>query len=724
VGVNAPYQNDAEYLEAELGWLDTVLRLAIERARSGRDRWAGLCISEEAVDKLIAPRDRAPAGAASSPPEEEAMAAAEAKRAEIAVRVNASLQAGVPLRLPRLGRLLALSPFEMDVLLVCLAPELDLKYEQLFAYLHDDATRKAPSIDLVLRLLCRGHEERAAARDSFLPGGRLARYGLVDVARGEPEPPLLARTLKLDQQTAERLLGRPRVDGWLGSSLRLVAPPAVAPTKAELEQGPLAAALAGYLETPRHDPWLAVLHGPDRLAREETVTKLCAAMGLPLLTVDLEALVESGLAFEISLRKAFQVAALESAAICVEPSDLLDAEGNAAAARRRALEAALLDMGWITFVSGASAWDPPDLLKRQWLFAQHFPVPGYAERHHLWESALSGRAGPDVDAAALAAGFRFTSANVLNAVAGARNNARLRGQGEDPLCCSDLEVACRAESSRGLARLARRVVNGYRWSDLVLPEDTKKQVQEIADFIRLREGIATEWGFGRKHTLGKGTNILFTGPSGTGKTMAAGIIASHLGLDLYKVDLSTVVSKYIGETEKNLNRLFVEAETANAVLFFDEADAIFGRRSEVKDAHDRYANIEVNYLLQKMEEQEGIVVLATNMSKNMDEAFVRRLQFTVVFPFPEEAERLRIWQQVFPDEAPVTSEVSFEFLSRRFKIAGGNIKNIALGAAFLARVDGGAIGMRQMVLAAKREFQKMGKICTRADFGEYYELVA
>jgi SpoVK/Ycf46/Vps4 family AAA+-type ATPase len=185
-----------------------------------------------------------------------------------------------------------------------------------------------------------------------------------------------------------------------------------------------------------------------------------------------------------------------------------------------------------------------------------------------------------------------------------------------------------------------------------------------------------------------------------------------------------VVSKYIGETEKNLNRIFTEAETSNAILFFDEADALFGKRSEVKDSHDRYANIEVNYLLQKMEEHEGIVILATNLSKNVDDAFLRRLQWAVLFPLPEKDERLQIWRQVFPPEAPLGADVNFEFLARRLKIAGGNIKNIALGAAFLARADRGAIDMRHVVLAAKREFQKLGRICVRADFGEYYDLVS
>jgi len=223
--------------------------------------------------------------------------------------------------------------------------------------------------------------------------------------------------------------------------------------------------------------------------------------------------------------------------------------------------------------------------------------------------------------------------------------------------------------------------------------------------------------------LGKGLNVLFAGPSGTGKTMAAEIIANELDLDLYKIDLSAIVSKYIGETEKNLDRVFREGHTANAILFFDEADALFGKRSEVRDSHDRYANIEIAYLLQKMEEYDGVVILATNLRKNMDEAFARRMHFSVEFPIPEEPDRRRIWQGMFPTEAPLDKGVDLKFLANQFKFTGGNIKNIALGAAFLAAEQGCPITMENLIWSTKREYQKMGKLCTEGDFGQYFELV-
>ena len=237
--------------------------------------------------------------------------------------------------------------------------------------------------------------------------------------------------------------------------------------------------------------------------------------------------------------------------------------------------------------------------------------------------------------------------------------------------------------------------------------------------MKYRASVYDEWGFDRKLALGKGLNVLFAGPSGTGKTMAAEIIAGELGLDLYKIDLSTVVSKYIGETEKNLARIFAEAETSNAILFFDEADALFGKRSEVRDAHDRYANIEISYLLQKMEEYEGVVILATNLRKNMDDAFVRRMHFTVEFPFPAEHDRRRIWERIWPDVTPRSPDLDLDFMARRFEIAGGNIRNVRAGR----RVPGGERWPSRRHDSPgpchQREYQKMGKVVVEGEFGPY-----
>ena len=259
------------------------------------------------------------------------------------------------------------------------------------------------------------------------------------------------------------------------------------------------------------------------------------------------------------------------------------------------------------------------------------------------------------------------------------------------------------------------------WDDLVLPPDDKQQIAELVARHRHQRTVFHDWGFLAQTS--SGTVALFSGPSGTGKTLAAEVVAGALGLDLYKIDLSTVVSKYIGETEKNLSAIFSAAAAGDVVLFFDEADALFGKRSEVSDAHDRYANIEVAYLLQRMEGYDGLVVLATNLQRNLDPAFLRRIAVAVHFGVPEEQQRRTIWERSFPLTAP-TSDLDLDFLANQFKITGGVIRNAALGAAFLAAGADKPITMDLVALALKREFQKMGRLRTESEFDRYFELVS
>jgi SpoVK/Ycf46/Vps4 family AAA+-type ATPase len=288
---------------------------------------------------------------------------------------------------------------------------------------------------------------------------------------------------------------------------------------------------------------------------------------------------------------------------------------------------------------------------------------------------------------------------------------------------ADVQAAARTIATPPLEGLARHIEPRYAWDDIVLPADGLAQLREMCSRARHQMTVLEQWGYGRKHARRHGTTALFAGPPGTGKTMAAEIVAGSLGLDLYRIDLSAVVSKYIGETEKNLERIFRAADQGDAVLLFDEADAIFGKRSEVRDARDRYANVEVAYLLQRLEVYEGLAVLTTNLRGNIDEAFVRRLDCVLEFPLPEEAERLQIWERAVPREAPVGGDVDLAFLARKFKLAGGHIRNIALTAAFLAAEDRAPIGMKHFARATRREYQKLGKLIAESDFEQHYSLL-
>jgi SpoVK/Ycf46/Vps4 family AAA+-type ATPase len=340
-------------------------------------------------------------------------------------------------------------------------------------------------------------------------------------------------------------------------------------------------------------------------------------------------------------------------------------------------------------------------------------MPNFVQRHALWEQFLAEETGQSLACVpALAGQFQLTTNQIRDAVVSARDRAAQRdGSVEE----RDLYAAARAHSNPNLAELARKIEPRYAWDDIVLPEDQLSILREIVSTVRGRPRVLEEWGVGRKLVSSAGVTVLFAGPPGTGKTMSAEVIAGELGLDLFKIDLSTVVSKYIGETEKNLEKIFDEAKSSNAILFFDEADAIFGKRSEVKDAHDRYANIEVSYLLQRMEAYDGVTILATNLRANLDDAFTRRLQFAVDFPFPEVEDRLRIWTTLFPAGVPRETGIDFDFLARRFKLTGGNIRNIIVSAAYLAAADGGRVTMQHLLHGTRRELQKMGRLVNPAD---------
>jgi hypothetical protein len=335
------------------------------------------------------------------------------------------------------------------------------------------------------------------------------------------------------------------------------------------------------------------------------------------------------------------------------------------------------------------------------------PTP--AEQQSAWTAVFEN--GDEQTPALLAGQFNLNITTIRHI---ARNTAAKAEGANGQLPLAPVWQACLANTRPQMNLLAEQLTPKATWDDIVLPQDAGVLLRQIADQVRQRSLVYDNWGFRQKMNRGLGINALFAGDSGTGKTMAAEVIANELNLNLYRIDLSAVVSKYIGETEKNLRRLFDAAEDGGAILFFDEADALFGKRSEVKDSHDRYANIEINYLLQRMEAYRGLAILATNMKTALDQAFVRRLRFIVNFPFPGPRERALIWRKVFPPQTPLT-ELDFEHLGR-LNLSGGSINNIALNAAFMAAQRESAVTMPLILAAARAEFRKMEKPVNDAVF--------
>jgi hypothetical protein len=344
-----------------------------------------------------------------------------------------------------------------------------------------------------------------------------------------------------------------------------------------------------------------------------------------------------------------------------------------------------------------------------------------AARAELWRAELGDRLAPGTDPTGATAHFLLGPGQIRAAARAATMAALADGA---PVGVEHLRAGARSQNAAGLQRLARRIEPAVGWDDLVLPPAVLSQLRELATRARYRDRVLDEWRMRPGGARGRGVTGLFAGDSGTGKTMSAEVIAASLGLDLYTVNLATVVDKYVGETEKNLERIFSEAAGINGVLLFDEADAIFGKRSEVRDAHDRYANIESAYLLQRMETFDGIAVLATNLRANVDEAFTRRLDVIVDFPLPDEEHRLRLWDRCLGPLLPRSDDLDLEFLAARFELAGGHIRSAAVTAAYLAAEAGHALSMVDLVGAVAREYRKLGRLCLEREFGPYLPMVA
>jgi len=725
-----PYADGVELVLDLLAVLEPRLERMVEEAHgrlgAGEDPGLrGLVITDAEVARLLHPRPSHPPGAPAR------RAGGGPLWATVAERVEASRREGVMLPLEVARHRFALSDFETDCLVVCLAPEVDPRYERLFGYLNDDVTRRYPTVHLLLELLCPPGEAPIRRRRHLAPEAPLLRGRLlerVDDGRPAAGVSLPGRCLRVEEGVAAFLLHE---GGLSGDVQALWNDPAWPPQAARLWDAlPANAAVEAALDrffgagwTPG-DRLVCTLAGRPGSGRAQAAEAACARRGLRLLPLDCRRLLRHEQP-EVALAHAFRDSMLNAAPLLLAGADLLAADRERGPELRLALERLVAERGWLLFLSVDDA-----AAVRGW-FAAHqrveieLPLAAQEERARQWATLLTGEGVPAADAGraaeALAARFRLTPGKAAEAVQHAAG-ARLREPGDADWWRTLHRSAARVSAPR-LGELARKVEPLYRWGDIVLPEPRLDLLRDVLRHVSYRRRVMEEWRFTDTMSQGKGLNALFSGPPGTGKTMAAEIVAGELGLDLYRIDLATVVSKYIGETEKNLAAIFHEAQHSDCILFFDEADALFGKRSEVKDAHDRYANIEINYLLQQMEAYEGIAILATNLRQNLDEAFLRRIHVSVDFPLPGPDDRLRIWRAVLPPQAPRADDLDLPHLARAFDLTGGNIRNIALAAAYLAAEAGAPIGMAQLVRATHRELEKIGKRSVREQFGPYFHLL-
>jgi len=720
------YQDSIEHLREEMARLDLLLQRALLVARrsdpgQAADEFRGLVISEPEIEALVQAKDffgeRWRRQEASQDELGRIDEQLEIMRRHIDERRRLTAEAGTWLTLPSLARRFNLSPAEVDILLLVIAAELEPNYETLYAYLQNDVTRKRPSVNLALNLICRSEREKLDARTLFTSSSPLFASSLLELSE-EPhdrQSPLLRKVLETDEAVVAFLLNQASA----GAGVATLIQPKLSDRSSEMnpETAKRLRNLASYLTRGDRRGIAIRLIGQSDAALCGAAEVLSSSMNRQLLLVDLAHMGSE----EAAVRKLLRNATLWEAMLAVREKETPANGSETHTSQTQALlfnalrtfDEPILLLGSDTAFSRI----PADI--RIWRL--EVEMPGYNMRRETWEAALRGTAS-NADSARLADTFRFGGQRIHQTIDTARGLVAVKDPSQSQLEIQDLLDAGRVLTSPQVGRFAIRIEPRYTWSDIVLSQEKANQLRSIASWMKYRRQVHRDWGFGEKLSRGKGLNVLFTGPSGTGKTMAAEVLAGELSLDLYQIDLSSVVSKYIGETEKNLSAIFREAEQSQALLFFDEADALFGKRTEVKDAHDRYANIEVNYLLQRVEQYEGVVILATNLQQNLDDAFLRRMQEVLEFPFPDEILRERIWRGHLPGNAPRESDIDFGFLGKKFKMTGGNIKNIVLGAAFLAAQESKPISMSHLILATKAEYQKEGKLAVKTDFGPYYEL--
>jgi AAA+ superfamily predicted ATPase len=719
------YQDSLTHLGDELRRLDVLIRQRIAALRpqrlaaQGMSASRGVFITHDEVDALLNQEgtdDIQPRGSISH-----------LEESAIADKISESATRGIFLSLPWVAQLFSLSHLEVQALIVCLAPELRHKYDMLYAYLQDDITRKRPSVDLVLDLLCRCEAERWRARTAvFSDQAPLFRYGILhklEDPRNHSGSSGLAQFLQLDQRMLHYILENDALDGRLVGCVNVLHP-AEAKEHGLLDPT-LKTSLARFCQR-----WLSQLpsgeqrfvfyfQGPYGVGKRDLALALCAQWGRPLLCVDTPLLLAREPDVATAFRLVFREGRLWNAAMYLDDCDALLQEEAKAKAWMKTLAQVAYEYGQLTFLAGELPWSPRGVFDQESFCAVEMALPDVSIRQTAWERALERLpcGGSRSCAGELASQFRLTPGQIHEAAVWAAQRQVMAGD-EAEVTRAELYAACRTQSHHKLAELAVKIEPHYDWGDLVLPLDKRQRLRELCDQVAHRQHVFADWGFGRKVGHGRGISALFAGPSGTGKTMAAEVVAHELQLDLYKIDLSGVVNKYIGETEKNLAKIFHEAEASNAILFFDEADALFGKRTKISDAHDRYANIETSYLLQRMEAYEGVVILATNLRENMDEAFTRRIKFIIDFPFPDVTSRKAIWQTHFPREAPVTDNLDYDWLAEQLQITGGSIKNIVLNAAFFAAAGGGVIGIEHILRGARGEYEKIGKLWDNKGFAQ------
>lgn len=726
------YDSSLAHLADELHRCEGILRAHLRRFKletpeEQRERFWHL--PDEYLDDLADDDTRSPLSAYE--PESdvaEGLAWVDQRRKDIDARVRAT--GDVLLRLPTLEAACGLDALDRDLVLLAVLPQLHSRYRRLFGVLQLDAARALPTGGFLAEALARTHEGYATCLRALSGSAPLAAQRLV-VLGGTEDDPVTLRSVSVEDRVVAFLMGEDEPDARLRTVARWSDPATPLP---ELPVTPeIATRFEMIPELHASDPEILAtlriqLTGPDPELAERAFAWLAAELGRPVLVLDVAAVLRGTQSFSLLLDCALREARLNGAALL-----LAHAEGLLAEDRVDRLDESLRKLESFTAPAaielGTAAGADSGIGAGRFL-PFYFAPPTVEMRQRLWLTRLADGAHESAEPAALAeelaVAFQLTGSQIQEADRIAQALARRRDIFLARVGRTDLFAACRALASRQLVAFAQRIEPRPQLTldQLVLPPITRQQLFELRDRIGLHADLHRLMQLGHAARQGRGVLALFVGASGTGKTMAAEALAGARGVDLYRVDLAALVSKWVGETEQNLSRIFSDAERARCMLFFDEADAIFGRRGEVKEARDRWANLEVNYLLQRVEEFTGVVILATNFRQNIDESFLRRVHVIAEFPMPDAELRRGIWEGLLPDPSRHSvTPAELEALAERFELSGGNIRNVVLDACFRAvKTKERRLTVRHLVASAAREYQKIGRSVSRGEFGPvFYE---
>ena len=705
-----PYQQVTDYLADYLALLTLqvhreVLLLRAVRAKDRQESFAGLFISDADISAILQQLHKelsADFGTDTGP------------TAQISARQNYITQrlalTTALLPIQQLAVAFGLQPHEQQLLLLALAPQLDHRFSRVYGFLHDDIGRQRLSAGLAQQLLGIKDLTAQQLRLSLHSDSPLLKYRLLSLGEDDNQP-LLTRPLQLDSRLVNFLVGLRQLDDEL---TELMQTPWSAKVSLQSDLASESARLCHLQWQQQPRPLLLQLQEDSDV--DVWLSLFCGQQALSLLCLPWPQL--TALEYQHSarvLRKAIREAHLSASILHLQA---VDNRQPRLLSLLWSLLTPLCCLSANTLLPTSPACGP--------LLVETIPPLSSGNRTALWqamlaESAASWDLSPD-----LVQDYAENCANTYRLPVAAISSLLHRLSSQLPgstTAASALQRACRTQVAQRMAQVAQRVDSHFSFADLVLSASTMQALQQLVLRQANSQTVLSDWGLGALLHQSAGCAALFVGSSGTGKTMAAGVVANELGLDLYRVDLSAVVSKYIGETEKNLERIFSAAAQSQAVLFIDEADALFGKRTEVQDAHDRYANIEVSYLLQKMEQHPGVVILASNFSQNIDEAFFRRFSMVVEFTLPSANERLRLWQKLHHSKVPIAAELELSFLAERFELAGGHIKNCMLNAAYQAAKKQQPVDMPMLLRAIVQEYTKLGKPVTKQSFGDYYALL-